>query len=270
MFAQAATAAAKSDDWVLTLAITVSLVALAFTALTFWILHLRVGRLEASPPHSYSLVSNPTIFHILLPLVIYNTGARTIVVDNLQLWFPDTKQRLHLPWAIKRTKLHGPGDSGHEFPAAFPINGRSAATTFIEFRAPMPGFTLTRGTHRARVEVIAWPKPLLPRAWRWCRRRWAKWRNRRSPTSWVTLLDFTLHVSATDSMLGSFLSYDNLPHEEMKLQGGSPLRNLLKELGQLEHFDAVMAQPRPALPPPLPPPGRPPEGKRAPLPPPAR
>src|SRR4051794_4092613 len=122
MLAQAA-ATKPTEDWALTLAITVSVLALTFTVLTFWLLHLRVGHLVATRPHSYSLVSNPTVFHILLPLVIYNTGARTIVVDNLQLWFPETAQRLHLPWAITRTELHGPGDSGHELPAGFPVNG---------------------------------------------------------------------------------------------------------------------------------------------------
>jgi hypothetical protein len=132
---------------------------------------------------------------------------------------------------IKRTKLAGPGDFGHEFPASFAVLGRGTVQSYVEFRAPMPGFTFTRGDYDVRIEAITWPRSVTANVRRLDQLMWAKLRRRRHPSSWATLVKFTLHVTAPEQQLGQFLSYSNLPIEDLKMQGTtSPLQDLLKEL----------------------------------------
>lgn len=68
----------------------VASMALVFTIGSFWWLNGRRGRLKSFEPHSFALGIMPADLVVLLrfPLVLYNTGATPIVVQDIRLTFP--------------------------------------------------------------------------------------------------------------------------------------------------------------------------------------
>ena len=135
--------------------ITVSGCALLFTVGSFWWLQMRRGHLKGYAPHSFAAYFEGIILFLRFPLVIYNTGAASLVVLDLQLKFPDEPESIiPLPWRTSRSQLSpSPGDLG-SFPGAFAIAGRSAEQHFIEFGGPWPGIQMKAGeTYRCRIEA---------------------------------------------------------------------------------------------------------------------
>ncbi|MBT2504789.1 hypothetical protein J7I98_02540 [Streptomyces sp. ISL-98] len=128
--------------------------ALIFTVASFWWLNARQGRLTSYEPHSFAAVANETSTQLRLPLVIYNTGAKPIVVQNLQLRFPDEPDTaLRLLWVTTRRYLKPDSGDGHAFAAAFPVGGREAKQLFVEFRAPFPDFVPQARDYKVSVEA---------------------------------------------------------------------------------------------------------------------
>lgn len=122
----AATDLAASSS--LTGAGVVSVCALLFTVASFWWLNARQGRLKTWEPHAFAAIIRSSTARLRLPLVLHNTGAKPIVVQDLLLTFPDAS-RLQ----------PGPDEDAKE-PAGFVVPGREAQQLFIEFEAPFSGF----------------------------------------------------------------------------------------------------------------------------------
>ena len=69
----------------LTSATVVAICALAFTIASFWWLNARRGRLKTYEPHTFAAAITPQVVRLRLPLVLYNTGAIPIIVQNLRV-----------------------------------------------------------------------------------------------------------------------------------------------------------------------------------------
>ncbi|MBX9396353.1 hypothetical protein K4749_22850 [Streptomyces sp. TRM72054] len=149
----------------------VASLALFFTVGSFWWLNARQGRLRTYEPHSFAAAANEQVTLLRLPLVMLNTGAKPIVVQDLRLRFPDEPGALlPLPWRTSRSKLMPKSDDGHALPAVFAVEGRKAEQMFIEFGAPFPGFVPEARDYRVVIETRlghrkGW-RPLLTFTWR--------------------------------------------------------------------------------------------------------
>ena len=73
----------------MTPALLVSVAALIFTVASFWWLQARRGKLIMSSIPAFSgYVATDRRLGVRLPILLYNTGARTRLVDELRLVFP--------------------------------------------------------------------------------------------------------------------------------------------------------------------------------------
>jgi len=173
--------------------LTVAVAALLFTIASFWFMNVRRGKLKVSAPHAYALASNNAVMLLRLPLAIYNTGARAIIVRDLRCWFgsDQTAQWDPLPWRTTRKTLKPESDDVKDFPTPFPVRGREAATLVAEFGHPLPGFSVSNGKYRVRVQVLD-----------------------DASDSWYDLVGFDLFVNVKADAVGRYIAYRNLPPDE--------------------------------------------------------
>lgn len=138
----------------LTGASVVSTCALVFTVASFWWLNARQGRLKAWEPHSFAAIVHCFTPRLRLPLVLHNTGAKPIVVQDLILTFPD-EPAYHLPllWVSSPSRLQPGPDEEAKLPAGFVVAGREAQQLFIEFEAPFSGFPPDARDYKAQIHV---------------------------------------------------------------------------------------------------------------------
>ncbi|MFF4347040.1 hypothetical protein [Streptomyces sp. NPDC001530] len=131
-----------------------SICALLFTIASFWWLNARQGRLESWEPHSFAAIVHGSMVRLRIPLVLHNTGAKPIVVQDLRLTFPD-EPASHLPllWTASPSRLQPGPDEEPELPAGFIVAGREAQRLFIEFEAPFPGFVPEARDYKVRIQV---------------------------------------------------------------------------------------------------------------------
>jgi hypothetical protein len=128
----------------------IACLALAFTIGTFWWLNARQGRLISFEPHSFAAIAKGQS-KVCFPLVLYNTGAIPIVVQDMRLAFPGTPSRF-LPWSTTRSQLMAASDDGTDLPAVFSIPSRTAQQKFIEFGGPFDGGVPARDC-RVQIDV---------------------------------------------------------------------------------------------------------------------
>lgn len=205
---------ADQKDWIMNAGEVIAVLALLFTVTSFWWLYARRGRLVVSEPHSFAIAaSNGGLLLLRLPLVLYNTGPKAIVVQNLRAWFPGKNDLLPLPWRTSRSQLKPASDDGHTFPAAFPVEGRGARQVFIEFGGPFPGFAIEKGVYNVRVEAVMSHRP-----------------------RWTTILKFDLRINLVDD-LGQYIAYDNTPpwpDKRVEKAAGDKARELLEKLREVD------------------------------------
>jgi len=115
----------------MTASTVIALSALAFTIASFWWLQARRGRLTSFEPQAYACYVQPSGFRPRLPLTIFNTGARTIVVTDLRARFDDVGRTAPVI-TFRRSLKPGPDDVA-DFAHPFPVPGRSATSHFVEF-----------------------------------------------------------------------------------------------------------------------------------------
>ncbi|MFI9614987.1 hypothetical protein ACIHCM_25505 [Streptomyces sp. NPDC052023] len=138
----------------LTAAGVVSVCALLFTVASFWWLNARQGCLKSWEPHSFAAIVHGSVVRLRLPLVLHNTGARPIVVQDLRLAFPD-EPASHLPllWIASPSRLQPGPDEEARVPAGFVVSGREAQQLIIEFEAPFTGVVLEARDYKVEVQV---------------------------------------------------------------------------------------------------------------------
>ncbi|MCX5095795.1 hypothetical protein OOK36_44660 [Streptomyces sp. NBC_00365] len=112
------TAADQNASSSITGAAVVSVCALVFTVSSFWWINARQGRLKTWEPHSFAAIFNYSLVRLRLPLVLHNTGAKPIVVQDLRLTFPD-EPASHLPllWMYSPSRLQPGPDEELKLPA---------------------------------------------------------------------------------------------------------------------------------------------------------
>ncbi|GLP65751.1 hypothetical protein TUSST3_23710 [Streptomyces sp. TUS-ST3] len=161
-----------------------------FTVASFWWLNARQGRLKSYEPYSFAGAATPHLTLVRLPLVFYNTGPKPIVVQNLQIRFPDEPASLlPLPWRNSWPQLMPVSEDRAAMPAVFAVDGRKAEQRFIEFGAPFPGFI-----PQARDYTVTLEGTLGHRK------------------GWRPLLTFTLRMG---NMINpsQYITYSNSPHD---------------------------------------------------------
>jgi hypothetical protein len=99
-------------------AIVVSLLALAFTIGSFWWLHARRGSLQAARPRSYAFAKK---VRLRLPLALFNTGARALIVEDLRILADERRPRPPLEWITTRKVLRPEPDDGFAFATPFAV-----------------------------------------------------------------------------------------------------------------------------------------------------
>jgi hypothetical protein len=135
-------------------ALAVSVFALAFTVASFWWLHARPGSLTATRPRSYAFAEK---VRLRLPLAFFNTGAKALIVSDLQLIIDGDRSRDPLVWVTTRTKLRPEPDDGFAFATPFSVQGRATKEVIAEFGDDV-GWTPAPGSrHRIRLQAQVHP-----------------------------------------------------------------------------------------------------------------
>ncbi|MFG2424463.1 hypothetical protein ACGFWD_36185 [Streptomyces sp. NPDC048448] len=132
----------------------VSVCALIFTVASFWWINARRGHLKSWEPHSFAAIVHCSMARLRLPLVLHNTGAKPIVVQDLRLTFPD-EPASHLPllWISSPSRLQPGPEEEPKLPAVFAVAGREAQQLFIEFEAPFSGFVPEPRNYKAQIQA---------------------------------------------------------------------------------------------------------------------
>ncbi|MFD8193881.1 hypothetical protein [Streptomyces wuyuanensis] len=190
----------------------VSVCALLFTVASFWWLNARQGRLKTWEPHAFAAIIHSSTARLRLPLVLHNTGAKPIVVQDLILTFPD-EPATHLPllWVSSPSRLQPGPDEDAKLPAGFVVPGREAQQLFIEFEAPFSGFMPEARDFKVQLQVRVGHRK-----------------------GWRRLLTFTLRAAnITDP--DRYTVYNNAPVEltkEDQKRADAALLELLGEQGE--------------------------------------
>jgi len=184
------------DIWTPTLWISlasgiVALCALAFTIFSSWWLYFRHGKLKAYEPHSFACYPGGSTALILrFPIVLFNSGAKPIVVQDLCLKFPDEPDSIFpFPWTASFTTLAPTPGQIRSLPGVFAVRGFEASQHFIEFGAPFLGLKLQPIDYRIQIAAKLADKNEMK-----------------------ILLDFTLRGDRITSD-DQYLAYSNAPNE---------------------------------------------------------
>ncbi|MCB0994930.1 MAG: hypothetical protein KDB21_07550 [Acidimicrobiales bacterium] len=145
--------------------VIVPVLALVFTVASFWWIWLRRGRLRVSPPRAFASVTTQALVRIRFALVIHNTGAAPIVIDDLRMRIDGHDLR----WISTRRTLRPDENDREDWAKPIAVAGRVAREVIVEFGEsdlhwiPEPGQSypavierLTRGKWRSVVEFVWW------------------------------------------------------------------------------------------------------------------
>lgn len=121
----------------MTPAVIVATLALLFTVASFWWLHARTGRVRASDTTAYAGYLASDHVTLRIPVLLYNSGARTRVVDELRLVSP-TWAAPEGEWQTVTATLKPAGDDS-DFAAPYAIDGRKTSSKFMTFTFDFSG-----------------------------------------------------------------------------------------------------------------------------------
>lgn len=192
------------------LSIAVASLALLFTIGSFWWLNARQGKLKSFEPQSFAACRTPDTLRLRFPLVLYNTGAKPIIVQDMRLRFSnEPRWRMPLPWTTTRSQLKPASDDSYAFPAVFSVPGRSAQQMFVEFGGSFPKVAPLARDYEVRIEVKVGYSG-----------------------NWKQLVTFTFrgaHITDPDR----YIAYSNSPHdltEETVRESEAALHQLINRL----------------------------------------
>jgi hypothetical protein len=130
-------------------ALLISLVALAFSAFTFWWHNWRPGKLHVGTPQTYAGHTSTNKLLLEFPFVFFNKGAKTVVVDNLRVRLPEENAG---PLTFIATVERLGTDDGRAFATPFFVGAGQAIRMICEFQRNPGGSRLTAGQHTVRLE----------------------------------------------------------------------------------------------------------------------
>jgi hypothetical protein len=172
-------------------ALIISILALVFTIFSFWWMNWRRGKLIVGPPRSYAMAAQKEgLLLVRIPLVFYNDGAATQVVQNLRLTLEqnDIKSEAMKFTATVSDLLGGDFKDGtRQFASQFAVEGRKSHSGYFEFQLRSSTFVPSQGKCKATLEAKL-----------------------DDSMNWKTLLVFELNISGTN--WSSLLPYDNDPN----------------------------------------------------------
>ncbi|WP_143658460.1 hypothetical protein [Streptomyces sp. Tue6028] len=181
-------------------AAVVGAMALLFTVATFWWLNARLGALKSWEPQTYAMSLSPDYVRARLPLVLFNTGARSIVVLDMRMRFPDEPEAIWpLRWTGMSDELMPKSADDVVAPAGFAIGGRTAEQRVVSFSVPSPGFIPEVREYQVVLEAVLGQRKLWQRALR-------------RDSRWQPFLHFTLRLGPMQYS-GSYGAYSNSPLE---------------------------------------------------------
>ena len=164
-------------------ALAVALLALGFTIASLWWLHAREGSLEAATPRTYAFAKR---VRLRLPLAFFNTGAKSLIVNDLRIALDDEPERAPFAWITTRAALRPDSDDGSAFATPFAVEGRSAKELIVEF-GDEDEWSLPAGSkHRLRLEAEIHPS-----------------------TEWVELLTFDWWAPPSEELMDTYLTHRN-------------------------------------------------------------
>lgn len=136
----------------MTPAVIIATLALLFTVTSFWWLHARTGRVRASDVTAYAGYLKNGHLTVRIPVLLYNSGARTRVVEELRLTCP-TWATHEGNWQTFAATLK-PTEDESDFATPYAIDGRKTSSKFVTFTFDYSGH-------------LPEPKPtaMTPRAW---------------------------------------------------------------------------------------------------------
>lgn len=112
---------------------------LAFAIGSFLWLNERRGRLRSYAPHSFGAWGTDSLLHVHLPLVLYNTGPKPLIVQNLRLCFTDGPDGIGpLLWNGCLDSARQSHDAKTVRPASFSVSGRQTLQLFVDFDGRLP------------------------------------------------------------------------------------------------------------------------------------
>jgi len=171
-----------------TASLVIALIAVCFSVGSAWWLYGYRGKLVATNPPRFGFLNNGTVLRLRVPLAIRNTGGRTLVVQDLRCWFPNTDQVLSIPWRHSVFSLHEDTGRAPEPPLPFAVRGHDAFASLIEFGCPFPGVPMEYGNHAVEVEVLAADR-----------------------LEWIKLVGINLLIDESRHSLTNYEIYENLP-----------------------------------------------------------
>ena len=117
----------------MTPAIVISTCALLFTVGSFWWLYVRPGRLRMTQVRVFSADVRRDLARLRIPVTLYNTGPRPLVVVDLRLQVSSDGVSATAPSRSFRRSIKAGPDDLEDLPHPYVVPGRSVVTTFVEF-----------------------------------------------------------------------------------------------------------------------------------------
>ena len=166
-------------------ALAVSLMALLFTIASFWWLHARTGRLTATRPRAYAFANH---VRLRLPLAFFNTGAKALIIEDLQLIVDTDPTRPPLRWEWTRALLRPGANDGFAFATPFAVQGRSTTEVIAEFGDDLGWSPLPGAEHQLRLQAVVHPDQ-----------------------EWVDVVAFAWWAPSTKEAMSQYIAYRNAP-----------------------------------------------------------
>ena len=136
--------------------VIIAFIGLLWAVGTFWWMHWHKGKVIVGAPRTYAALSHQRDDFLLvrLPLVFYNTGAATIVVQNLRLTLEHSGKKSPVLYFNQTVpKLDVEQEQEREWAKQFPVEGRKVVSLICEFlRKPRNSFDFTASSCDAVLE----------------------------------------------------------------------------------------------------------------------
>jgi hypothetical protein len=134
-------------------ALIISGMAVLFTLFSFWWMHWRRGKIIVGPPRSFAATSKgkDDLLIVQLPLVFYNDGAASQVVQNLRLSLVQNQNRSAILY-FNNTVPDLANAGTREWARQFAIEGRKSYSSVLAFQRRPGNFVFAAGKCSATLE----------------------------------------------------------------------------------------------------------------------
>ncbi len=132
-------------------AITISVLALAFTVASFWWMNWRHGRLHIAYPRTCHVAGGRNAVMVLsVPLVFFNDGPTPIIIEHMRIMLPEEQDNRPLYFMATINRLRDYNERAFSTP--FPVAGQEALLRICEFQRN-PGITFEARKYYFELQV---------------------------------------------------------------------------------------------------------------------